>query len=339
MKHIHSPLATPSATRAVLEKHDINLKHSLGQNFLVNDDVIGKILDLSKVAEDDFVLEVGPGIGTLTCALLERAHALIAIERDPVLPSVLADTLARYEGKFAIVEKDALDICVDDLEDAVESLHVLEKAGSGASNGIENEPDASVSTLRDATHAHQRRNGLGNKIALPNKLVSNLPYSVAATIVLDYFERFDSIKEMTVMVQREVAERMMAKPGSKDYGAYTIKLSMYAEFGGFFSVGPGNFMPPPHVDSTVIKLDRKLDSGLSAELLHASCTMADAAFAARRKTISNSCKQYFAGRDARIAANIPLILEEAGVAPNLRGEALSPNRYLDLGRALLQIRV
>lgn len=294
---MNSPFASPSATKAVLERHGFSLKKSLGQNFLVNDDIIGKILKLADVGDDDLVLEIGPGIGTLTYALLERACAVISIERDPSLPDVLADTLAPHDGKFALIRKDALDVGVEDIEEAVVSIG-------------------------------QERT--------PNKLVANLPYAVAATVVLDYFQKLRSIDDMTVMVQREVAERMMAKPGTKNYGAYTVKLSLYAECGGSFSVGPGNFMPPPHVESTVIRLNRKRALDVSDELVRAACIMADASFAARRKTISNSCKQYFSGRDKGIVPLIPEILSSANIDPGIRGEALDTAQFIDLGRALLE---
>lgn len=293
-----SPFATPSATRAVLERHGLALKKSLGQNFLVNDDVIGKILNLAYVSEDDFVLEIGPGIGTLTFALLNYANAVVSIERDPALPEVLAETLSPHEGKFALIKKDALDVSKADLEDAAVNLDIT---------------------------------------MLPNKLVSNLPYSVAATVILDYFESFSSLDSMTVMVQREVAERMMAKPGTKNYGAYTVKLSLYAEYAGSFSVGPGNFMPPPHVESTVIRLNRIFDIDIDDAVIRAASTMADAAFAARRKTILNSCKQYFSGRDKSIVLKVPDILSAARIDPSVRGETLSKSQFIDLGRALLSV--
>lgn len=290
-----SPLASPSATREVLERHGFNLKKSLGQNFLVNDAIIGKIVELAEVVEDDVVLEVGPGIGTLTHALLSAARAVVSIERDPSLPDVLADTLGHFDNTFALIEKDALDVDLTDVRHASESL------------------------------------GVG----MPNKLVSNLPYAVAATVVLDFIQRFESLSSMTIMVQREVAERMMASPGTKSYGAYTVKLSLYAQAAGSFSVGPGNFMPPPHVESTVLRLDRRV-APASSQVVEAACTMADAAFFARRKTIANSCKQYFSGRDRKIADALPGIFELAGVDPKVRGEALSPETYLHLGAALAE---
>ena len=180
---------------------------------------------------------------------------------------------------------------------------------------------------------------------LPNKLVANLPYAVAATVVLDYFEQFASLESATVMVQKEVADRMAASPGTKNYGAYTVKLRLYAEPAGRFAVGPGNFFPPPRVESAVLRLNRRPvfdDQGvpLDADAIGAACTMAEAAFATRRKTLSNSCKTYFAGRGpqgAAVIARLPQLFERAGIDPRLRGETLDLPEFVRLGCAFQQI--
>ena len=291
-----SPYSTPSATREVLERHGLYTKYGLGQNFLVNDDIIRKIIQLADVVSDDCVLEVGPGIGTLTAALLQHAGYVVAIEKDADLPAVLADTLEPWQSSFALLNKDALDIREQDL--------------SG--------------------------------FATPTKMVSNLPYAVAATVVLDYFQRFDFLESATVMVQKEVADRMMAKPGTKAYGAYTVKLSMYVRPAGRFPVAPGNFFPPPHVESAVLRLDRielvdEAGAPVPDEVRAAACTMADAAFANRRKTLANSCRTHFSGigdQGAKVIALLPGIFAEAGIDPKRRGETLSQQEFINLGRAL-----
>lgn len=290
----HSALASPRATREVLEEFGIALKKSLGQNFLVNDDVVRRILELAQVQRADTVLEVGPGIGTLTHGLLQHAGFVISVERDESLEEALRFTLAELAQRFRLVKKDALDLQAADL------------AG------------------------HE-----------PNKLVANLPYAVAATVVLEYLERFDALESATVMVQREVAERMAAVPGRKDYGAYTVKLALHARVTGSFPVSRQDFMPPPHVDSTVIRLDRRHDlpAWADAAVVSAAALMADAAFCSRRKKVANSCKAYFASRGssgAHLAAALPAILEEAHVSPDVRGETLGWETYLDLGAALLR---
>lgn len=301
-----SPLATPTATRRVLERHGLYTKYGLGQNFLVNDDVIRKILELAAVGPQDVVLEVGPGIGTLTYGLLSRAREVIAIEKDRDLPAVLADTLQEFGSRFTLLSMDALDL--------------------GKLIAAQQESNAPSSEA-------------GDFCLQPNKFVANLPYAVAATVVLEYLQRLDSLECATVMVQKEVADRMTASVGTKSYGAYTVKLGLVASPAGRFPVAPGNFFPPPHVDSAVLRLDRRLacdDDGnaLSPELLDATCTMADAAFATRRKTLSNSCKTYFAG-NPEVAASLPQIFETAGIDPRRRGETLDQAEFIRLGQALL----
>lgn len=290
-----SPLASPTATQAVLERHGFNTKKALGQNFLVNDAIVRKIVELADVKRDDAILEIGPGIGTLTYALLAHAGLVVAVERDAMLPGVLSDTLSDFADRFFLIEADALDVIG-------KNLATFDYVGQ-----------------------------------FPNKFVSNLPYAVAATVVLDCFQKMPEIESATVMVQREVAERMCATPGTKAYGAYTVKLAMYAESMGQFQVGPNNFMPRPHVESAVLRLDRHM-LNIDAHTRKAACTMADAAFFARRKTIVNSCKQYFAGRDKRIAEHIPEILAAANVDPKTRGETLPPETFIDLARALSNMR-
>ncbi len=293
----YSPYASPSATRAVLERHGLATKKSLGQNFLVNDAVIGRICALSEVGPEDRVLEVGPGIGTLTVALLPRAAHVLSVERDPDLPAVLAETCGAFDN-FTLLSKDALDLGGEDLEAAF---------GEAAREG-----------------------------RAPNKFVANLPYAVAATLVLDYFQRFDSIRSATVMVQSEVADRMSANPGVKDYGAYTVKLRLLAKPAGRFQVAPGNFFPPPHVTSSVIRLDRRSDLDVTPRDVRLASLAADAAFALRRKTIANSMKTYFSGRAGtnQAASEIPAILAEAGIDARRRGETLSLEEFIGLGRVI-----
>jgi 16S rRNA (adenine1518-N6/adenine1519-N6)-dimethyltransferase len=286
-----SYLASVSETRAVLEAHGLMTKKALGQHFLINDGVVEKICNLAELEPVDNVLEVGPGIGTLTVALLQRAGRVTSIEMDADLPAVLTETCAEWAERFTLIPGDALAVSPSEVPFA------------------------------------------------PNKLVSNLPYAVAATIILDFFERYESLQSQTVMVQAEVADRMCAKVGTKNYGAYTVKLGLLAEYHGRFAVSEGNFFPPPRVKSAVIRMDRRSER-LPQPLMKAAMTMADAAFATRRKTISNSMKTYFsnaATADELMLANIPEALERAGVSPKARGEALEREAFIDLGRAYLEL--
>ena len=218
-------LATPGRTRAVLEDHGLYTKKRFGQNFLVNDSVIERILDLAQLgswdgvpAEKDVALEVGPGIG----ALLERAAACVSIEADRTLVPVLHETCARDSERFALIQADALKVGSDDVADALRSLRI---------DGLPTEPAA---------------------------FVANLPYQVAATLILRYLQQMPSLRRAVVMVQAEVADRISATPGTKAYGAYTAKLALVGRVTGRFEVGPSNFMPPPHVDSAVVRIERAL---------------------------------------------------------------------------------
>ena len=371
-----SPLSTPSATRAVLEAHGIGTKYTLGQNFLVNDDVLKKIIVLAEVGEADRILEVGPGIGTLTIALLKHAASVVAIERDPDLPAVLADTLHPWRDKFALIEKDALDVTGDDIVAAMAGIGADTGCLDRASSAANETAQWAVSQSEDCLSESRYRVAVPQEepqLSLPNKLVANLPYAVAATVVLDYFENFPFLDSATVMVQKEVADRMAAAVGTKNYGAYTVKLGLHAEPAGRFPVGPGNFFPPPRVDSAVIRLNRRVPlmadgAPATPEVIAAAARVADAAFANRRKTIANSCKTYFSGRGslllgasgssaglravdgalsggvggafvldgADIVDHLPAIFDAAAIDPRRRGETLTQQEFLALGAALLK---
>ena len=371
-----SPLSTPSATRAVLEAHGIGTKYTLGQNFLVNDDVLKKIIVLAEVGEADRILEVGPGIGTLTIALLKHAASVVAIERDPDLPAVLADTLHPWRDKFALIEKDALDVTGDDIVAAMAGIGADTGCLDRASSAANETAQWTVSQSEDCLSESRYRVAVPQEepqLSLPNKLVANLPYAVAATVVLDYFENFPFLDSATVMVQKEVADRMAAAVGTKNYGAYTVKLGLHAEPAGRFPVGPGNFFPPPRVDSAVIRLNRRVPlmadgAPATPEVIAAAALVADAAFANRRKTIANSCKTYFSGRGslllgasgssaglravdgalsggvggafvldgADIVDHLPAIFDAAAIDPRRRGETLTQQEFLALGAALLK---
>ena len=298
---VFSWLASPRETRSVLERYGLATKHHLGQNFLVNDAIIGKILDLAELGDSDVVFEIGPGIGTLTVAMLAHAGAVVSVEADRGLEPVLAETCARDSDRFALVMGDALRVSPEQLSEAVEGLGIM---------GLDPHP---------------------------TKLVSNLPYQVAATVVLKTFEQMPAIERAVVMVQAEVADRMAAAPGSKAYGGYTAKLALFARPTGRFEVGPGNFMPPPHVDSAVIRLDRApmldpaTDEPLSPEHIDWCCKVIDAAFAQRRKTIRNSMSAN--GFDK---ADLDQAFAKTDIDPRTRAEVLAPSDFVRLALALEQ---
>ena len=253
-----SPLANPTATRELLEEFGLATKHRLGQNFLIDNHVIERICELAEFAGDERVLEVGPGCGTLTLALLQEAACVTSIEADPELEPVL-------------------------------------DAGGE-----------------------------------PTVFVANLPYNVAATIILQFFQTMPALKRAVVMVQKEVADRIAAVPGNKTYGGYTAKLGLYAQVTGRFEVPPRCFMPAPHVDSAVVRIDRVdgvVPEGLDREFV---ARVIDAAFAQRRKTIRNSMSANGFAKDVLDAA-----FEACGIAPTTRAETLDVADFVRLAQELI----
>ena len=277
-----SPLASPGATRALLEAYGLATKHSLGQNFLVNNAVIEKIMALAELSPDERVLEVGPGIGTLTLALLAGAGRVVSVEMDRELEPVLSAHAAAHPN-FSFIMGDALRVPVE---------KIAEAAGGA-----------------------------------PTALVSNLPYNVAATIILAFMQDMPELRRAVVMVQAEVADRICAAPGNRTYGAYTAKLALLGRVTGRFEVGPGNFMPPPHVNSAVVRIDRA--PLVAPELVAPVSAVIDAAFAQRRKTIRNSMSASGYDKVALDAA-----FGACGIAPTCRAETLAPGDFVRLAGAL-----
>ena len=303
--HQTSWLANQRATKETLERFGLATKYRLGQNFLVQDHVIEKIIQLAEVQATDVIVEVGPGLGTLTVALLDNALAVCSLEADSELEQVLAVTCKEpHPDSFALVMGDALAITPQKLVDAYSALPAV--AQSAATSAL-----------------------------MPTKFVSNLPYQVAATLILKFFQELPSLERAVVMVQAEVADRIAAKPSTKAYGAYTAKLSLFAQVTGRFEVGPGNFMPPPRVNSAVVRLDRTqarnpLTSKLLSEeeLLH-TMSVIDAAFAQRRKTIRNSMSASGFDKDKLDQAFLA-----TGIAPTVRAEVLTSQDFICLAAAL-----
>ena len=303
--HQTSWLANQRATKETLERFGLATKYRLGQNFLVQDHVIEKIVQLAEVQPTDVIVEVGPGLGTLTVALLDNARAVCSLEADSELEQVLAVTCKEpHPDSFALVMGDALAITPQKLAEAYSTLPTVAH-------------DAATSA------------------PMPTKFVSNLPYQVAATLILKFFQELSSLERAVVMVQAEVADRIAAKPSTKAYGAYTAKLSLFAQVTGRFEVGPGNFMPPPRVNSAVVRLDRTqarnpVTSKLLSEeeLLH-TMNVIDAAFAQRRKTIRNSMSASGFDKDKLDQAFL-----DTGIAPTVRAEVLTSQDFICLAAAL-----
>jgi len=283
-------LAKPTVARDLLVRHGHRLGKSLGQHLLVDRRVLERIVATSQVTAGDVVLEIGPGIGTLTRALAAHAAQVVAVETDRRLEPLLAETVGGLDN-VRIVFADALHLGPDDL-------------GSQQ---------------------------------LPTRLVANLPYNVAATLVLGLLDRLPSLADATVMVQREVGERMAAQPGSKAYGGYTVKLAARASTRIAFRIGPSAFFPPPRVESVVLRLTR-LPSA-SAQDLAVFDAVVDAAFCQRRKMLRSSLA---AGLGvSRESAEEALVA--AGIAPNERAETLTGAEFVRLSiacdrRSLVNLR-
>ena len=280
-----SPFANPGATRALLETYGLATKHRLGQNFLIDNHVIEKIMDLAALDGSERVVEVGPGIGTLTLALLQDAARVVSIEADGELEPVLR-THALEHDNFAYIMGDALRVAPERIAEAC----------GGA----------------------------------PEILVANLPYNVAATIILQFFQTMPGLRSAVVMVQKEVADRIAAHPGTKTYGGYTAKLGLYAGVTGRFEVPPRCFMPAPHVDSAVVRLDRhEVPLASEASDVDRICEVIDAAFAQRRKTIRNSMSASGFDKAALDAA-----FNACGIAPTARAETLGVEDFVRLAACL-----
>ena len=303
--HQTSWLANQRATKETLERFGLATKYRLGQNFLVQDHIIEKIVQLAEVQLTDVVVEVGPGLGTLTVALLDNALAVCSLEADSELEQVLAVTCKEpHPDSFVLVMGDALAITPQKLAEAYGALPAIAQRA------------ASITPM-------------------PTKFVSNLPYQVAATLILKFFQELPSLERAVVMVQAEVADRIAAKPSTKAYGAYTAKLSLFAQVTGRFEVGPGNFMPPPRVNSAVVRLDRTearnplTSEFLSEEELLHTMNVIDAAFAQRRKTIRNSMSASGFDKDKLDQAFL-----DTGIAPTVRAEVLTSQDFIRFAAAL-----
>ena len=207
-------LGNPQETIAVLQRYGFNFQKKYGQNFLIDTHVLDKIIGAAQIGPDDFVLEIGPGIGTMTQYLCEAARQVVAVEIDKMLIPILEDTLSEYDN-VEVINQDVLKVDIKSL-------------------------------------AEEKNNGK------PIKVVANLPYYITTPIIMGLFESGVPIDSITIMVQKEVADRMQTGPGSKDYGALSLAVQFYATAKVILNVSATCFMPRPNVDSAVIKLTRQL---------------------------------------------------------------------------------
>lgn len=281
-------LAIPANTIAVLQKYKFHFQKKFGQNFLIDPHVLEKIIDAAGVTDEDFVLEIGPGIGTMTQYLCESARHVTAVEIDRNLIPILEDTLKEYEN-VDVVNEDILKL---DL----------------------------------AAFVKERNAGQ------PIRVVANLPYYITTPIIMGLFESHAPLKSITVMVQREVADRMQANPGTKDYGALSLAIRYYARPEIAANVPPNCFMPRPKVGSAVIHLVRHEKPPVWVEDEAQMFGIIRASFNQRRKTLANGLSN-----SPQIHFGKEMILEgirELGVPVTVRGEELTLEQFARLSNIL-----
>ena len=281
-------LGSPKETIAVLKKYDFQFQKKFGQNFLVDTHVLEKIMDSAEVAKEDCVLEIGPGIGTMTQYLCERAGEVIAVEIDKKLIPVLQETLSAYDN-VTVINEDILKVDI-------------------------------------AMLARQKNGGR------PLKVVANLPYYITTPIIMDLLESRVPLESVTVMVQKEVAERMRAKPGTKDYGALSLAVAYYAEAYLAANVPPNCFMPRPKVGSAVIRLTCHKEPPVRVKDEHHMFRLIRASFNQRRKTLQNGL--YNDSGLSYAKEEISAAIQSMGLAPAVRGEALTLEQFACLSDAL-----
>lgn len=281
-------LGNPKNTIEVLQKYGFNFQKKFGQNFLIDSNILEEIIESAHVTKDDFVLEIGPGIGTMTQYLCEAAREVVAVEIDKNLIPILGDTLFAYNN-VEVINEDILKV--------------------------------------DIKRLAEEKNG-----GKPIKVVANLPYYITTPIIMGLFESHVPIDSITIMVQKEVADRMQEGPGSKEYGALSLAVQYYAKPEIMVNVPPSCFMPQPKVGSAVIRLTRHEQPVVDVEDEKLLFQIIRASFNQRRKTLLN-------GLNNSLEIHLPKemleeCIEELQVSPTIRGEALSLEQFARLSNII-----
>ena len=281
-------LGNPSNTIEVLKKYGFRFQKRYGQNFLIDSHILEKIIEAAEITKEDMVLEIGPGIGTMTQYLAEHAREVVAVEIDKTLIPILEDTLSAYDN-VTVINEDILKVDIEALA----------------------------------------REKNGNR---PIKVVANLPYYITTPIIMGLFESHTPLASITIMVQKEVADRMQAGPGTKDYGALSLAVQYYAKPEIMMNVSPGCFIPKPNVGSAVIRLTRYEQNPVQIKDEDFLFSLIRAAFGQRRKTLVNSLTNasfLSVSKEAILRA-----LSEMGISETVRGEALTLEEFAKLSNLL-----
>lgn len=285
-------LGTPSATKEIINKYSFAFQKKFGQNFLIDSNVLESIIRGAEITKDDFVLEIGPGIGTMTQYLCEAARQVVAVEIDKMLIPILEDTLSEYDN-VEVINQDVLKVDIKSL-------------------------------------AEEKNNGK------PIKVVANLPYYITTPIIMGLFESGVPIDSITIMVQKEVADRMQTGPGSKDYGALSLAVQYYATAKVILNVSATCFMPRPNVDSAVIKLTRHKEPTVNVADEKLMFKIIRASFNQRRKTLVNGLKN--SPELSFSKEQIVKAIEKIGKLETIRGEALTLEEFAELANAFTELK-
>lgn len=282
-------LGNPSKTSEVLNKFGISAQKRYGQNFLIDANILEKIVASAGITKDDTVLEIGPGIGTLTQYLAEAAKQVICVEIDKNMIPVLEYTLADFDN-VTVINQDILKADI---------VQILKENGAASA-----------------------------------KVVANLPYYITTPIIMELLEKDLPIESITVMIQKEVAERMQTGPGSKDYGALSLAVAFYSNAEVKMTVSPNCFIPRPNVDSAVIRLDKLKEPAVKVNNKSEMFRIIKGAFEQRRKTLTNALSHSSAYKTDK--KNIENALIEMGKNVNIRGEELTLEEFARLSDILTQ---
>lgn len=285
-------LGNTKNTAEIIQKYSFHFQKKYGQNFLIDSNILDKIIGSAEITKEDCVLEIGPGIGTMTQYLAEEAREVIAVEIDKNLIPILEDTLSAYPN-VSIINEDILKV--------------------------------------DINQIVQERNG-----GKPIKVVANLPYYITTPIIMALFESHVPLQSITIMVQKEVADRMQVGPGTKDYGALSLAVQYYAKPEIITRVPAACFMPRPNVDSTVIRLNRYEQPRVQVADEKYLFALIRASFNQRRKTLANGLSN--AGNLGVNRKIVEETLEEMGLSAMVRGEALTLEQFAELSDRLMAKR-